>query len=135
MVGGGAYDVFVSHALGYGDAAAELNGWLQAQGCTTFFDRRELRPGVRWATALEDAIGRSRAVAILVGPHGIGNTQQYERERALIRPNRRPHLAGDPCAVARLRFAATASLQLLPWVDLSKGNTLELPPPTNPGQL
>ena len=28
---------------------------------------------------------KSQAVAILVGKHGIGNTQQYERELALIR--------------------------------------------------
>ena len=66
-------------------AAAELNGWLCAQGFSTFFDRSALRPGLRWVPALEEAIGRSKAVAILVGKHGIGNTQQYERELALIR--------------------------------------------------
>jgi hypothetical protein len=72
---GDAHDVFLSYAHSDGAAAAELNGWLSAQGLSTFFDRRELRPGLRWVPALEDAIGRSKAVAILVGKHGIGNTQ------------------------------------------------------------
>ena len=85
MGSGDAYDVFLSYAHSDGDAAADLNGWLTAQGLSTFFDRSELRPGLRWIPALEDAIGRSKAVAILVGKHGIGNTQQYERELALIR--------------------------------------------------
>ena len=90
MASGDGYDVFISYARSDGDAAAELNGWLGAQGVSTFFDRSALRPGLRWVPALEEAIGRSRAVAILVGTHGIGNTQQYERELALVRQT------GDP---------------------------------------
>ncbi len=90
MASGDAYDVFISYARSDGDVAAELNGWLSAQGLSTFFDRSELRPGLRWVPALEEAIGRSRAVAILVGPHGIGNTQQYERELALVRQTGEP---------------------------------------------
>ncbi len=85
MASGDAYDIFISYARGDGDGAAELNGWLREKGFCTFFDRSALRAGLRWVPALEDAIGRSKAVAILVGKHGIGNTQQYERELALIR--------------------------------------------------
>ena len=84
MGSGGAYDVFLSYAHSDGAAAAELNGWLSGHGLSTFFDRNALRPGLRWIPALEDAIGRSKAVAILLGPHGVGNTQQYERELALV---------------------------------------------------
>jgi TIR domain len=65
--------------------AEELNHWLRAQGLRTFFDRSELRPGLPWVLALEEAINRSRAVAILFGKHSIGNTQQYERQFALVR--------------------------------------------------
>ena len=79
------FDVFLSYARSDGAAAAELNGWFRANGLRTFFDRIELRPGLRWIPALEDAIGRSDAVAILVGRHGLGNIQQYERELALLR--------------------------------------------------
>ena len=85
MARGKDYDVFISYARNDGDAAAELNGWLSDQGFRTFFDRSALRPGLRWVPALEEAIGLARAVAILVGPHGVGNTQQYERELALTR--------------------------------------------------
>ena len=88
-MGGDGYDVFVSYSRSDEVGAAELNGWLRAQGLSTFFDRSELHPGLRWVPALEDAIGRSRAVAILFGKHGIGNTQQYERELALGPPDRR----------------------------------------------
>jgi hypothetical protein len=88
MGGDDRFDVFLSYARGDGGAAAELNRWLGTQGFRTFFDRSELRPGLRWIPALEDAIGRSNAVAILVGRHGIGNTQQCERELALVRQTR-----------------------------------------------
>ena len=73
MASGDAYDVFISYAHSDGDVAAELNGWLGAQGLSTFFDRSALRPGLRWVPALEEAIGRSKAVAILVGKHGFGD--------------------------------------------------------------
>jgi hypothetical protein len=84
-MGSDGYDIFVSYSHSDGAGAAELNGWLCSQGLSTFFDRSKLRPGLRWVPALEDAIGRSRAVAVLVGKHGFGNTQQYERELALVR--------------------------------------------------
>src|SRR6185437_14488785 len=87
-MGGAAYDVFVSYSRHDETGAAELNGWLRNQGLSTFYDRSELRPGLRWIPGLEDAIDRSRAVAILFGKHGIGNTQQYERELALVRQTR-----------------------------------------------
>ncbi len=70
MGSGGAYDVFISYAHSDCAAAADLNGWLSDHGVRTFFDRRELRAGLRWVPALEDAIGRSKAVAILVASTG-----------------------------------------------------------------
>ena len=69
MASGDAYDVFVSYARSDEAAAAELNGWLCAQGPHTFFDRDALRLGLPWGSVLKDAIGRSRAVAILAGLH------------------------------------------------------------------
>jgi hypothetical protein len=76
MASGDAYDVFVSYARSDSAVAADLNSWLRAQRLTTFFDRSALRAGPRWVRALEEAIGSAKAVAILVGKHGIGNTQQ-----------------------------------------------------------
>ena len=67
MGGDASYDVFVSYSRSDEVGAAELNGWLRAQGLSTFYDRTELRPGLRWIPGLEDAIGRSRAVAKKAG--------------------------------------------------------------------
>ena len=82
MGSGDGYDVLISYAHSDGAAATELNGWLTAQGLTTFFDRSALRPGLRWVPALADAIGRSKAVAILVGEHRIGNTKHTGSEKS-----------------------------------------------------
>jgi hypothetical protein len=30
-------------------------------------------------SALEQAIGAAKAAIVLIGPHGLGNTQQYDR--------------------------------------------------------
>ena len=125
-MGSGAYDVFVSYARSDEAAAAELNGWLCSQGFSTFFDRRALRPGLRWVPALEEAIGRSKAVAILVGQHGIGNTQQYERELALVRQTGDQKFPVIPVLMPGCDSPPTGFLQLLTWVDFSKcGGFLE----------
>ena len=78
-------------------------------------------PGFRWVPALEDAIDRSRAVAILFGKHGIGNTQQYERELALVRQTREVAFPVIPVLMPGCASPPTGFLQLLTWVDLSKG--------------
>jgi len=122
MGSGAAYDVFLSYARSDGAGAAELNGWLRAQGLRTFFDRGELRPGLRWIPALEDAIGRSAAVAILVGRHGFGNTQQYERELALVRQTRDDGFPVIPVLMPGCKNPPTGFLQLLTWVDLSQAD-------------
>jgi hypothetical protein len=115
------FDVFLSYSRSDGAAAAELNGWLRARGLRTFFDRSELRPGLRWIPALEEAIGRSDAIAILVGRHGIGNTQQYERELALVRQTRDNKFPVIPVLMPACENPPTGLLQLLTWVDSSQG--------------
>ena len=117
---GGDYDVFVSYAHSDAAAAAELNTWLRGQGLSTFFDRSELRPGLPWVPALEEAINRSHAVAILFGKHGIGNTQQYERQFALVRQTHEAAFAVIPVLMPGCESPPTGFLQLLTWVDLSK---------------
>ena len=119
-----SFDVFLSYARSDGAAAAELNGWLRAQGFHTFFDRSELSPGLRWIPALEDAIGRSDAVAILVGRHGFGNTQQYERELALVRQTRDEGFPVIPVLMPGCDNPPTGFLQLLTWIDLSRGDNI-----------
>jgi hypothetical protein len=124
MGGNDRFDVFLSYARGDGAAAAELNHWLRTQGLRTFFDRSELRPGLRWIPALEDAIDRCDAAAILVGRHGIGNTQQYERELALVRQTRDSGFPVIPVLIPGCENPPTGFLRLLTWIDLSRDESV-----------
>jgi drug/metabolite transporter (DMT)-like permease len=73
-----------------GRHAAEIDSVLRDKGLKTFFDRRNLAAGLPWVRALEQAIGAAKAVIVLIGPRGLGNTQQYERELAFVRQSRDP---------------------------------------------
>ena len=93
------YDVFVSYSRADWRHAAEIDSVLRAKGLKPFFDRRNLAPGLPWVRALEQAIGAAKAAIVLIGPRGLGNTQQYERELAFVRQTPRsglPGRAGDP---------------------------------------
>jgi hypothetical protein len=85
-----SFDVFISYARVDSRHAADIDSLLRARGLSCFFDRRGLVPGLPWVRGLEQALNAARAATILVGPHGLGNTQQYERDFALIRQT------GDP---------------------------------------
>ena len=73
------YDVFVSYSRADGLHAREIDSVLPGKGLKTFFDRRNLAPGLPWVCALEQAIGAAKAAIVLIGPRGLGNTQQYVR--------------------------------------------------------
>src|SRR6516162_8254878 len=90
------YDVFVSYSRADGRHAAEIDSVLRDKGLKTFFDRRNLAAGLPWVRALEQAIGAARAAIVLIGPRGLGNTQQYERELAFVRQTRDPGCS-RPC--------------------------------------
>ena len=89
-MGNEIYDVFVSYARADSRHAAEIDSVLRARGLKPFFDRRNSPPGLPWVRAMEEAIGASKAAIVLIGPRGLGNTQQYERELAIIRQTRDP---------------------------------------------
>jgi TIR domain len=124
------YDVFVSYARGDAADAAELNAWLCDQGLSTFFDRSELRPGLPWVPALEEAINLSGAVAILFGKQGIGNTQQYECQFALVRQSHDAKFPMIPVLMRGCESPPTGFLRLLTWVDLSKAASVLQQPDT-----
>jgi hypothetical protein len=115
-----SYDVFVSYARLDSRHATELDSILRAKGLKPFFDRRNLSPGLPWARALEQAIGAAKAVIVLIGPLGLGNTQQYERELAFVRQSREPTF---PVVPVILPGASTDLpfnfLQVLTWIDFS----------------
>ena len=123
------FDVFLSYAHVDTDRARDLDTWLRGQGLRTFFDRTELTAGLRWVAALEQAIESSRAVAILVGGHGIGNTQQYERELAMVRQSRDASFPVIPVLLSGCEALPTGFLELLTWGDM-RGGTNFLDQPT-----
>jgi hypothetical protein len=98
-----AYDVFVSYARADWRHAAEIDSILRAKGLRPFFDRRNLAPGLPWVRALEQAIGAAKAAVVLIGPHGLGNTQQYERELAIVRQSRDRAFAVVPVILPETR--------------------------------
>jgi len=58
---------------------------LEQMNVSTFFDRDRLQPGLPWFDALQDAIGKARAVAVFIGKDGLGTWQKREMELALER--------------------------------------------------
>src|SRR5262249_27704196 len=70
--------------------------------------------------ALEQAIGAAKAVIVLIGPRGLGNTQQYERELAFVRQTRDPAFPVVPVILPETTTDPPVDfLQLLTWIDFS----------------
>src|SRR5262249_50835463 len=90
------------------------------KGLKTFFDRSNLVGGQPWVRALEQAIGAARAVIVLIGPRGLGNTQQYERELAFVRKTREPDFPVVPVILPETTSDPPFDfLRVLTWVDFS----------------
>ncbi len=66
-----AYDVFVNYSRADGRQAAEIDSFLRENGLKSFFDRRNLAPGLPWVRALEQAINAAKAVIVVIGPRGL----------------------------------------------------------------
>jgi len=112
-----AYDVFFSynsqdHALV--QAVAES---LRQRGRSVFLDRWYLVPGRPWPQALENVLSRCRAVAIFLGPQGMGRWQQSEAYLALDRQTRNWEFPVVPVLLPGAD-PALGFLALNTWVDL-----------------
>jgi hypothetical protein len=116
-----SFDVFVSYARVDWRHAADIDSFLRAQGLTSFFDRRNLSPGLPWVRGLEKALNATKAAIILVGPHGLGNTQQYERDLAIIRQTRDPSFPIVPVILPGAEVDRSFNfLQTLTWIDFAR---------------
>jgi TIR domain len=116
-----AFDVFISYARMDWRHAAEIDSLLRARGLTSFFDRRNLSPGLPWIRELEKALNAAKAAIILIGPHGLGNTQQYERDLAIVRQTGDQLFAIVPVILPHARIDRPFSfLNILTWIDFSR---------------
>ena len=114
------YDVFVSYSRAAWRHAAEIDSALRAKGLRPFFDRRNLAPGLPWVRALEQTIGAAKAVIVLIGPRGLGNTQQYERDLAFVRQTRDPTFPVVPVILPETTTDLPFDfLRVLTWIDFS----------------
>ena len=120
-MGNETFDVFVSYARADSRHAVDIVSVLRAQGLTPFFDRSNLPPGLPWVRGLEAALNAAKAAIILIGPHGLGNTQQYERDLAIYRQTRDPSFPIVPVILPEAEIDRPFNfLQILTWIDFSR---------------
>src|SRR5262245_33182912 len=79
------YDVFLSYNWRDHALVEAVARFLREHGLTVFLDRWYLLPGRPWPQTLEETLNACRAVAVLLGPHGMGAWQQREKDLALDR--------------------------------------------------
>ncbi|MEF8701356.1 MAG: TIR domain-containing protein [Candidatus Accumulibacter sp. UW20] len=129
VAGGGSpagYDVFLSHRSPDKPMVERLAEKLVVEAeLNPFLDRWHLIPGEPWQESLEQALNRSRCVAVLVGPSGVSSWENEEMRAALSRrvqdhcfrviPVLLP--GADPEARDRL----PSFLLRFTWVDFSAG--------------
>jgi energy-coupling factor transporter ATP-binding protein EcfA2 len=114
------YDVFVSYSRADRRHATEIDSILRDKGLKTFFDRRNLAAGLPWVRALEQAIGGAKAAIVLIGPRGLGNTQQYERDLAFVRQTRDSAFPIVPVILPETTTDPPFDfLRVLTWIDFS----------------
>jgi hypothetical protein len=115
-----SYDVFFSYNSEDHAAVQVVARALQDLGLTVFLDRWYLVPGRPWPQALEQILGSCRAVAVFLGPRGMGRWQQPEHYLALDRQTRAPKFVVVPVLLPGAE-PALGFLSLNTWVDLRTG--------------
>jgi tetratricopeptide (TPR) repeat protein len=117
-----SYDVFLSYSRIDADAVGHVQSRLKEAGLSTFIDRDQLPSGQPWLSALAQAIAHSDAVAVFVGPTGLGTWQQREIQLALDR-QAEAERSGRPFPVIPILLPKVEDppggfLRLQTWVDL-----------------
>ena len=115
------YDVFLSYDSRDWTQAEAVARALRSGGLSVFLDRWYLVPGRPWPEALEDALGRCRAIALILGASGLGPWQQREKALALDRQVRDANFPVIPVLLPG-SDPALGFLGLNTWVDLRSGS-------------
>lgn len=121
------HQLFVSYNSADAEAVQAVRRAIEARGVTTFLDRRDLPPGLPWMERLEQALGEVEAVAVFLGPHGLGRIQKREMYFAIDRQS----AAGAttfpviPVLLPGVEEVASGFLSQNTWIDLRPG--LETP--------
>jgi len=81
----GTYQLYLSYHSTDRKEIQVVQQLLEARGITTFMDKNDLPPGLPWPQSLEYALRSVKAVAVFIGPHGLGSWQKREIWFALDR--------------------------------------------------
>jgi len=119
------FDVFLSYNKADLAAVERLASQLAKSGLKVWLDRWNLVPGDPWQDEIEEALDRSRTVAVFVGPAGIGGWHNEEMRSALetrvVDRNRRVIPVLLPGAVEPDKGGLPRFLRRLHWVDFRNG--------------
>ena len=116
-----AFDVFLSYSRNDAPIAQRLVQVLRSRGLKVFFDRDYLTPGQTWPVLLEKHLRACRAVAICLGPEGLGPWQQREQYVALDRQAQQRDFPVIPLLLPGAKGPPLGFLSLNTWVDLKAG--------------
>ncbi len=118
------HDVFLSYSRRDQQQADAIHRLLGDRKMRIFFDKSNLTAGYSWISEIEKAIDNSKAIVILIGPTGLGNTQQYERDYAIFRATKDPNFRVIPVLLPGCPGISSGFLVLKTWIDLRdcKGN-------------
>ena len=115
------FDVFLSYSRTDAPVARRLVQVLRSRGLKVFFDRDYLTPGQAWPALLEKHLRACRAVAICLGPEGLGPWQQREQHVALDRQVQESDFPVIPLLLPGAKDLPLGFLRLSTWVDLKAG--------------
>jgi energy-coupling factor transporter ATP-binding protein EcfA2 len=120
---GNQYDVFLSYHSRDHVAVERVAHALTDRGLRVFLDRWYLTPGLAWPQALERSLEQCRAVAVFVGPEGLGPWQLREQSLALYRQSRDEKFPVIPVLLPGAADLPLIFLTLNTCVDLRGGVT------------
>ena len=112
--------IFLSYHSPDRHAVETVKRFLQARGVQTFMDRENLVPGLPWPQALEEALRGADAMAVFLGPHGLGSWQKREMWFALDLQAREETFPVVPVLLPGAD-PTPGFLSLNTWVDLRQG--------------
>ncbi|MCI0534071.1 MAG: TIR domain-containing protein [Verrucomicrobiales bacterium] len=118
------YDVFLSYSSLDRTTVEAIARRLHEAGVQPFLDRWFLVQGRRWRAALEETIQSCKAIAVFIGPNGLGRWQQREVDVALDRQAADAHYPVIPVLLPGCE-PPLGFLRQLTWIDLRNARPLD----------
>ncbi|HEV7890269.1 MAG TPA: tetratricopeptide repeat protein [Pyrinomonadaceae bacterium] len=116
------YDLFISYNRADTDIVEVLASELKDAGMRIWFDKAEIVPGEVWHAQVEEAIAKSSAIGICIGPKGSDKLVEKIVELALLKRQLDPSYQVIPILLPGSGTAdITSILRGLTFVDLRDG--------------